>query len=72
MNDVESTVVFASTTPSAPDGFFHERTALVDVVASTSATKVVGASGAVPIAIGLDVSEFPLMPRAFVAKTRNI
>ena len=71
-SDVESIVGFASTIPRAPDGFFQVSTALVEVVESTAATSVVGASGAVPMAMGFEVSELPLTPSALVAKTRNI
>ena len=72
MNVVASIVGFASTVPTPPVGFFQVSTALVDVVASTVATRVVGASGAVPTAMGLDTSEFGLLPRAFTASTRKI
>lgn len=67
-----STVALASTVPTPPVGFFQVKTALVDVVASTVATRVVGASGAVPTAIGLDTSEFGLLPSAFTASTRKM
>ena len=71
MKVVASIVGFASTVPTPPVGFFHVKTALVEVVASTVATNVVGASGAVPTAIGLETSEFGLLPSAFTASTRK-
>ena len=72
MNVVASIVGFASTVPTPPVGFFHDNTALVDVVVSTVATNVVGGSGAVPTAIGLETSDCGLLPSELIASTRKL
>ena len=65
-------MVFASTIPAPPVGFFQVRTALVEIAASIAATSVLGGSGAVPIAMGSELTEKLLVPRAFTACTRNM
>lgn len=72
MKVVASIVDLASTVPAPPDGFFQVRTALVEVVESIVATKVVGGSGAVPIATGSDAGEVELLPSALIANTRKM